>query len=302
MKIRYIKYTNIDKYKWDKCIRNSINGIVYAYSWYLDKVSDDWDALISDDYDAVMPLTFEKKFGQYLLIQPIYTQQLGIFSNKALSEKVVKQFINTIPSKFRYININLNTFNFFKSNDFSISEKHTYEMDLIESYDKIFKRYSSNTKRNLKKAKNYNIKVISTINSFELLNFKKENSIIRYSNKIHNIARRIISLGISKHLETIYGAYSENNSLLATAFFISTNNKSIYLIGASSTEGKEKSAMFALVDKYIADNCEKNLTLDFEGSNIKSVARFFKGFGAKRCIYLNLVNNNLPWYLKIFKK
>jgi hypothetical protein len=60
--ITYLKHTEIDKYKWDACITRASNSLVYAYSWFLDVVSPNWDALILDDYTAVMPITHRKKY------------------------------------------------------------------------------------------------------------------------------------------------------------------------------------------------------------------------------------------------
>jgi len=44
--IIYHKHHEIDRDRWDECIRKSFNGIIYAYSWYLDIVSPQWEALI----------------------------------------------------------------------------------------------------------------------------------------------------------------------------------------------------------------------------------------------------------------
>ena len=53
--------------KWDACIEKAPNGMVYAFSYYLNSMAKNWDALVLNDYDAVMPLTWNKKYGmQYL--------------------------------------------------------------------------------------------------------------------------------------------------------------------------------------------------------------------------------------------
>ena len=39
------------------------NGLIYAYSFYLDTMAKHWDAFILNDYEAVMPLTWNKKYG-----------------------------------------------------------------------------------------------------------------------------------------------------------------------------------------------------------------------------------------------
>ncbi|MEA3446653.1 MAG: hypothetical protein U9R19_18205, partial [Bacteroidota bacterium] len=98
MAIRFLIHKQIDKRKWNQCIKSSVNGIVYAYSWYLDIVSENWEALVEDDYKSVMPLTINEKYGISYLRQPIFTQQLGVFSSQRLDSNLVKTFIKSIPS------------------------------------------------------------------------------------------------------------------------------------------------------------------------------------------------------------
>ena len=55
------------------------NGFIYGYSFYLDHMAKHWDALVSGDYEAVMPLTWNRKYGIYYLYQPFLAAQLGVF-------------------------------------------------------------------------------------------------------------------------------------------------------------------------------------------------------------------------------
>ena len=77
--IQYIQNKEINKAKWDDSITESSNGLIYAYSWYLDTMSKNWDALVLNDYEAVLPLTWNKKYGVYYLYQPWFCASLGIF-------------------------------------------------------------------------------------------------------------------------------------------------------------------------------------------------------------------------------
>jgi hypothetical protein len=56
-----------------------------------------------------------------------------------------------------------------------------------------------------------------------------------------------------------------------------------------------------IIDQFIRKHAEEKITLDFEGSNIKSLARFYKSFGADELNYLRIKQNNLPGLLKLFK-
>ena len=73
-------------------------------------------------------------------------------------------------------------------------------------------------------------------------------------------------------------------------------------MSASNEQGKRSRAMFALIDHIIDKYSDTGLVLDFEGSNIKGVARFFAGFGAEQHDYYNIHINKLPFPLNVLKK
>jgi len=109
--IEYIQYRNINFHKWDECVSRSLNGLVYAYSWYLDIVAGEWDALVADDYSIIFPLVKGSKYGIPYLYQPYFTQQLGVFSPIKVDSQTTKLFTDSIPAKFKYRIINFNSFN-----------------------------------------------------------------------------------------------------------------------------------------------------------------------------------------------
>ncbi len=302
MEIIYLQHNEIDKVKWDKCIIRSYNGIIYAFSWYLDIVSENWEALIVGDYEMIFPIIPGKKFCINYLYQPLFVQQLGVFSYQKLNSKIIEEFLDAIPKKYKFFEINLNTFNKISFAKYKITQKVTHEIDLICPYEKLYNRYSINTKRNIKKAKKNNLQIIRKIPIKEFIDFKQKNSVVKLKEEDYRILKSIISISIFYTVGEIYGVYNSDNELCAVAFFIKSHNKVIYLVSASSEEGKQKRAMFLLIDTFIKKNSQKNLTLDFEGSNIESIARFFTGFGAKPCYYQSVKKNKLPWFVKIFKK
>jgi hypothetical protein len=60
--IHYVKRKDLDLNKYDACINNAINSRIYGYSWYLDIVADNWDVLVLNDYEALMPLPWRQKY------------------------------------------------------------------------------------------------------------------------------------------------------------------------------------------------------------------------------------------------
>ena len=301
MKIYYLTRDEIDIAKWDACIARSVNGMVYGYSWYLDIVCESWSALVDDDYLTVFPLPHNIKYGINYIYQPFFTQQLGLFSTEVINQNMVNEFVNAIPKSFKYIAINLNTFIKVDHPTAHITQKVTHHLDLIEPYSVISGRYSTNTKRNISRAVANNISVIKGLNPIQLIELKEQNNTAKLEAKHFATLKKLISQSIANGIGELYGAYDSRNELCAGALFIKTNGKAIYLLASSTPEGKTQRAMFSLVDFFISQNSESNLVLDFEGSNIESVARFYAGFAASACKYNHMEINRLPWFLKIFK-
>ena len=92
--IQYVKRKYLDEDKYNFCIENSIQSKVYAFSLYLDIVADNWDVLVLNDYKAVMPIPWNKKFLLKYSLQPFFCQQLGVYSKEIL-ELSKKNLINS---------------------------------------------------------------------------------------------------------------------------------------------------------------------------------------------------------------
>lgn len=301
--IKYLKQSEIDLKKWNNSILKSINGLVYAYSWYLDVVNPDWEALVYGDYEAVMPLTNNKKYGIYYLYQPLFTQQLGVFSINKIDKSLIKSFIDAIPKKYKFIEINLNKYNnLHELKGFQIENKVTYELDLIQDYKNIAKGYKENHRRNIRKAIDNKLSVVHGLmpnEIFKLIDNFKEIPHIK-SDDINKM-RQLIAAAIRYQAGYLYGVYNKFNTLLSVGFFVHNNYKVSFILSISTSEGKELRAMFLLIDTFIKDFSGRNMILDFEGSNIDSIARFYKGFGANKYNYNHIKANNLPFPLNLFK-
>ncbi|MBI3512007.1 MAG: GNAT family N-acetyltransferase [Bacteroidetes bacterium] len=302
--IKYLQQPEIDRERWDDCVRRSFNGIIYAYSWYLDVVAPQWEALIEDDYRAVMPLTKGKKIGIEYLFPPFFVQQLGVFSINKLTAEDTLRFLKAVPAKFRYWEINLNTFNKVTGEDFEFRPNLTHELDLIDSYENISKNYSDNAKRNIRKAKQSPIKSVAKPSREEIITLFRTgrgSEVKNLQENNYDTLRRLLQSADSRGRLHTCGVGHENGELIAGAFLLDSNGKVIFLFSGLNELGKETGAMFMLIDQFIHENSQKNLVLDFEGSNDANLARFYRGFGAKECVYLQARCNRLPWPVRFLK-
>jgi hypothetical protein len=303
--IKYVSNKDIDHAKWDQCVTNSPFGIVYAYSWFLDRICQSWDALIWGDYLYIMPLVNNKKHGISYIFQPFFTQQLGIFSSLPTEPAIVDLFLDAIPKQFRLTDMNLNIGNVVETSNFGFRNNTTYHLDLQPEISTIRATYNSNTRRNIQKAIQNKISISKVSDIDRFLKFTQDNlkeKSPEIKQKHYLSLQKVITYSLEHKLGEVYGAWDSGNSLVASVFFVTSTQKCIYLAASSNQPGIEGSAMFLLIDTFIQNNSGKKLILDFEGSNIPGVARFYMGFGATPETYYSVHKNRLPWLLRIFKK
>lgn len=299
--IKHLTHNKINKERWDDCIRHSFNGNIYAWSWYLDIVHPNWDALIENDYERVMPLTGNKKFGINYLFQPFFTQQLGIFSTSQLTEDIVLNFINAIPEKYRLTEIRLNAYNKVNHN-IDYYEKHrNIELDLINDYQFIYNNYNNNTKRNLNKAKNQRLNIINNINPeyvIELFRNNKGKYIKHWGDKEYQRLLMLTITAIEKECCFVCGVNDDNDNTIAGAIFMASHDKIVFLFSGSDESNKNNHAITFLIDGIIKEFSGLPITFDFEGSDNEGLSRFYKGFGGKEVYYPGIKRNNFKGIIK----
>jgi hypothetical protein len=305
--IRFLQHDLIEKSLWDDCINQAVNGNLYAHSWYLDIVCPGWCALIEENengYEKVFPLPVSSRLGLNYIMQPFFTQQLGLFYLSSASEVKLLEFINSIPSQFKYIDLNLNTSNTLQTSA-NVSGMTNIELDLISNYEDINSAYQNNLKRNLKKAAQNKLTLTKHVRPEEIISLFRANKgqeLQHLSDNQYTLIQRIAYESIHKGIGEIWGAYNQFNELTAAILWVWSHHKAVFLFSALSESGKKLNAMPWLIDSFISQNAGKPLTLDFEGSNNEGLARFYSSFGAKRVIYQRFVKNELPFPLPLALK
>ena len=285
--IRYIKRSELDVEKYNLCIANSKNSRIYAFSWYLDIVADNWDVLILNDYEAVMPLPWRSKYFIKYIYPPCWTQQLGVFSTNEIDEKLITIFIKSIPKKFKKVSLNLNSENTILNENVAV--KTNYILPLNKSYSKLFKNYKSVRRRSNNKKENTKFDLDTKTTSEEIIK-------LFILQKQHNIALEKTDydklnqlVGYIKSLDKvdIIAAKNKNGELLGGAFFLEDSKRITYLFSSVSNQGRDMKVMTHIIDAIIRKHADSNLILDFEGSMIPGVAFFFKSFGSIEEKYFN---------------
>ncbi|MBN2747387.1 MAG: hypothetical protein JXR34_11735 [Bacteroidales bacterium] len=304
--IQYVRNELINKNKWDSAVNNSINSYIYAYSFYLDIVADgQWDALIMDDYQMILPLPYRIKYGVKYLFQPPFTQQLGIFYRKTCSNFDVFEFFRAIPKSFRFAEMNFNKFMLGRIPPKYLSKvNQNFELEIAADYERLYQNYSTNLKRNLKKAKESNLREVNYVEPDEIIRLFQENKgaeLKSFNMQDYQRLKKLLYMLMHKGKAELRGMINERNDIVAGAVFLQSNGRRIFLFSGLSAEGKEKGAMPLLIDSQINKFAGEQIIFDFEGSNDENLARFYAGFGALNFQYPSIRMNRLPFPLNYFK-
>ena len=295
--IRYLKHTEVDTKRWDDCISRSLNRRVYAYSWYLDLVCPGWDALVEDDYTDVFPLTHNRKMGIRYLFQPYFTQQLGLFSAERISGDKLGNFLHAIPPTFRFAEIQLNDQNQVATGEGILKTRVNHELSIACSYEELSGKFSQNTRRNIRKAKELKVTTSCNVSQDELISLFRANFGDR-EGKLqqghYDTMKSLIVYGLEHGMGHLEGAFDKDGVLCSAAFFLFDGDHAYFLFAASGKQARENGAMFLLIDRFLKENAGNYQLLDFEGGNDANLGRFYKSFGADEVPYPAIYINRLP--------
>lgn len=293
------KDVNIEAY--DLCIASSLHSLPYAFSFYLDAICEDWLVLVEGSYARVMPLPIRTKLGITYSYPPFFMQQLGVFSKDLITATIVQQFLEHIPTHIKFVETNLNYANVGVEGS---AGRMNLVLSLEKKYDQLFESFSKTLKRNILNAnKNKALAFSETEDIEKFVSFFKTYAWPKSKNinplDIKKLTH-LIAVLLAKKLAKIFFVEDEKGWLSA-ALFLTTNTRLINLVPVNNEEAKDLNTSAFLLNKVIEKYAERAVLLDFEGSEIPGVARFYRQFGAEEQCYFRYKENRLPLLLKWLK-
>ncbi|RIJ37800.1 GNAT family N-acetyltransferase [Pontibacter oryzae] len=310
-----LHHNQIDKTAWDVCVHNLAQRQVYALSWYLDIVSPGWQALVmkgeTGEYVAVMPLPVRKKYGISYLQQPLFCQQLGLYTTCTLSDSQLGTFLELIQAKFGYTaGYAFSTDNTLVLNQISGGQDwgklYTHHLSLQLPYPQIWQGYTRDRKYNLNKARRANLKLINSQDIEPLISLFRENIAHKVyggvAEQAYIMLRRLFTACLEKGIAQLMYATTETGNILAGGLFVYYGGHIIYLFNAADAKGRQLNARTLILDNVIQRNAETSMVLDFESPMIESIAGFYKSFGSEAIPFYEWRYNRLPLPIRLLKQ
>lgn len=271
--IKRLPYHEIDFEKYTQCLENSQQRKYSATKDFLDITSNkQWELLVYNNYEAVMPVPFVVKFGLKIVHNPMLCQQLGIFSLKD-SVEINTEFLSYLQRNYLIKIYPFNDSNHFNSD---LKKKKNYII-YPNSYENVYTKYSPKRKRKLRSEeeilKDSEVKIIDFEDAKQfiqshLLGADKEGDTIRFI--------KIFEEFWLSELVFFYAYYYQNK--ITNVIAVYSDEKTNALLGTFNDKNYVKiSGASILIDDTIKQNIERKI-FDFEGSELPNVEEFFRGF------------------------
>lgn len=284
---QYIPHSDIDFQRYNDCVANSLEPIVYVESWFLDIVTQkDWDILVYNNYEAVMPIPYarmKRSFWKKSLAQPYFAQQLGVISKVPIAKEVHLEFLNELK-KLKPLVYHLNYLQTSILSDLGLRTRKNYVLDLNKSYEELYYGFSTSKRQGVKKGKQNSLKV-SNITIDEFVSFQAKHMPLKESAQILKKKKQLFEYCLNRDLGEIY-AVKKEKEVVSVAFFTKYRNKFYYSQSAASEMGRKLFATDFILNYIIEKHAKTPTILDFEGSEIPGIGKFMERFGAENHPYI----------------
>lgn len=298
--ISIIPSHEIDFKKWDDCISQSTNNIIYAHSIYLNAMCDQWSGLIIDDYVSVMPIPWRKKMGISYCYTPAFIQQLGLFGKeKLLTDKI----IGAIKDHFSFGDIMLNFENKI-TDDENIKLQTNLFIDLSIGHKSIQSDFKKDTLLNIKKSEKENLTYAISDEVNDIIQLYQSHYQSRTKHTTDKDYTQFINLSkqFYKTNNCLLRVIKKGGNIIAAVLLLKDDHRLYNIINVVTKEGRKREANYFLMNNIIQEFAGNNLLFDFEGSDLPGIKNFYEKFGAINQPYVHWRFNELPWFLKLIKK
>lgn len=287
----------IDFNKWDDCIEESSNGLVYGLSEYLNYTTDNWKGVVVDNYVAVMPIPWRKKFGITYTYEVPFLQQAGVYSGSdSLS---LDEALNALNSFCSYGTYNFN----FAQHDQRLQARTNLVLALNSGIEELYQNFTPDAKRIIQHTLNSSMRYSQGDVDEAVAMYKRhcEDSVKISAHQYESfriLCKSLFAQG-NVHVRRVEDTRGNTLSIMLLLKF---RNRLINIINATFAEGRKLNSNYLLYYSVLKEFAGSGFLFDFEGSEHPGIQRFYRQFTTTNQPYYRYHLNNLPSALKWLKK
>lgn len=300
--IQRIPAVRINAAKWNHCVLQHSNGLLYSTTSYLNALCENWEGFIVNDYEAIMALPMKKKWGVRYAYTPPFIQQLGVIGQT--DALVLSGLLKIIQGTVAYADIHFNFSNSSLLQKIPFASRTNLVIPLDQSVAQIRAQYTNDLKENIRKAASEAL-VYTHARLHEAIDYFQD----QYASRIKHIISSDYDnfLRLCEQLQTtgqclVRAVMNAEKELLAIALLLKDERRIYNLMNTTLPTGRDKEANHFLLDHIIGEFGEQPLLFDLEGSDIPGVKKFYASFGAVNQPYFYYHYNGLPWPMRLLKR
>jgi len=279
---------NKEKYR-KYCTSHAV--ALYQNDWWLDAVCGaNWDAVVSENdknITSVFAFPYKKKYGLKLMQMPMLT--LGLGALPAFSEELISQLPPFDLLDLYFLpGAEAGSFKGFRQ-----SSRNTHRIPDLGDIEKVFSNFSSSTRQQVRKAEK-KVKVsesndVNALYKMVSMTFKRQDKKTPYTLAY---VKNIFEACKKHRCCKILVAQDAQANIHGACLLAWDQQSAYYIMGGSDPNYKSSAAYSLLMWEAIREASKHAKEFDFCGSQIASIARFFKGFGGQETPYLHLKKVN----------
>jgi Acetyltransferase (GNAT) domain len=275
---------------------------VFEQPWWLDCVAPGaWDELIlrrGDDVVARLPYVLRRRLGLRTIGQPPFTQTLGPwlapsegkYARRLENEKkLLEQLIALLPEFdfFRqYFSTTMTNWLPFYWAGFQATTHYTYRIEDLSDLERVQHEFQEHVRRGIRKARSV-VEVAYEFPLDQLLRLDAQ-TYMRQGRKApgsHALIRRLDAACAQRGARRILGAVDARGRPHAALYVVWDEQTFYALVNARDADLQAVGANTLLYWEAIRLASEVSRVFDFEGSMIKPVEHYFRGFGGRQTPY-----------------
>ncbi len=276
-----------------------------AWWWEKSTVDKEWDAIVIEEGGrvlAAMPYQLVRRFCLRFILMPVHTQYHYIYVNPEASDDIYQRLAKRI-AELRYKEhiswiylqgfYNAAFLAEIRRHGFAIRERITYRIDKIPMPNALPDFFSTNKRRQLKKAKDMQLVDLSVDDfyAFHANCMCAQGKKIDYSKKW---AEAVIPEVLAHKQGRLIAAQDIEGTLLAAMFLAWDTEFGYFLLPCYKPETKNRGAVAWLTAQALEITRNKGLRFDFEGSMTPSIASSYQQFGGQPVVYHSIEKFNNP--------
>ena len=297
--INIIPSNRINKENWNDCIERSANNLIYAHTYYLDQLADNWNGIVVNDYECVMPVPWRKKLGIRYCYDVPFIQQLGYFNTVAIDHTIL---VDAFFSFIKYGHYNFNYNNHAIADLPGVKTATNFIIHLTDK-ESIPNNFTIGFKQSLQNASENDLSyaVATSLEAIEMYKYL-------YGHTLKNIHdydyKKLTALTkiLSPQNKCVARKITGNNGQTLSIVLLLKEGRRLYnIINATNSEGRKTEANYFLYAQLLNEFAGKGLLFDLEGSELPGVKNFYKKLGSIDQPYYRMKINNLPFPVKLMK-